>query len=272
MATYDDDEFEEIPRKKKKTSSNKSGKSPQKKSRPYSSGNTSGAAVIWIIVGGLVAVGLLGFLLLPVISKYRLESRRPMAADRMKQLGLALHNYHDTFNRFPPGSVAREDGTQMIGWEAHLLPHLRQRAKFNQIDMNFPWNSPQNEGVFSQQVVAYQNPALQGSTEPNTSHIAGNSHIFFVNRCHPIRDTTDGTANTLAIGEVSAGFKRWGDPTNMRDPALGLGQTAEQFGGPFQGGTHFLILDGSVRFLKSDIDPKILKALATPSGNESLNF
>ena len=71
----------------------------------------------------------------------------------------------------------------------------------------------------------------------------------------------------MAFGEVSAGFKAWGDPTNVRDLAAGLGQSATQFGGT-NGATQILMLDGSVRTLTDNVAPSVLKALATPAGGE----
>jgi hypothetical protein len=59
-------------------------------------------------------------------------------------------------------------------------------------------------------------------------------------------------------------FKPWGDPTNWRDPAIGIGRP-DGFGGPPASyGAHFLMSDGSVRFRGRDNDRKVLEALSTP--------
>ena len=58
-------------------------------------------------------------------------------------------------------------------------------------------------------------------------------------------------------------FKPWGHPANWRDPAKGLNQSPEGFGGPFPGGANILFADGSVRFIKNTINPTVFRALAT---------
>ena len=81
-------------------------------------------------------------------------------------------------------------------------------------------------------------------------------------------DVKDGSSNTIAAGEVSAGFKAWGDPTNLRDPANGIGGGADQFGSSSPGGANMLFMDGSVKFIPENIDPQVLQALSTPDGGE----
>jgi hypothetical protein len=77
-------------------------------------------------------------------------------------------------------------------------------------------------------------------------------------------DLADGPAGTILLGEVNQAFQPWGDPTNCRDPAAGIGRP-DGFGGPHaSGGAQFLMSDGSVRFLRQDTDREVLEALSTP--------
>ncbi|MEK6248196.1 MAG: DUF1559 domain-containing protein, partial [Planctomycetales bacterium] len=222
-----------------------------------------------IICGGIMAA-----LLLPAVHQAREAARRTMSKNNLKQIGLALHNYHDVYSGFPPGAIAAEDGTNYLGWQASLLPYVDQSPLFSQIQMGEAWNGPLNKPLYTQPVQAYWNPAISEQFSGDglaLSHYAGNSQVFPTNVSFGIRNMKDGTSNTLLVGEVSAGLKPWGDPTNLRDPAAGLGRTPTQFGGPFQNGTTFLLADGSVRFLLEDINPEILKALSTPDGGEDVS-
>ncbi len=73
-------------------------------------------------------------------------------------------------------------------------------------------------------------------------------------------------------GEVAAKLKAWGDPLNLRDPALGINRSEDGFGSSLGGRSsvncQMLFADGSVQTLATDIDPVVLKALSTPSGDD----
>ena len=157
----------------------------------------------------------------------------------------------------------------MLSWQTLLLPYLNLKPLYERINQEEPWTSPTNQIVYSEPIPLCSHPGAKPAGA--FSAYAGNSHVFQINRALNLREFTDGTSNTILIGEVSAGFKLWGDPTNIRDPAFGLGKTPEQFGGTFPNVTLFLMADGAVRKVKSDVDPTVLKALATPNGGEKLD-
>lgn len=226
-------------------------------------GSKRPTGLILLLIGSvLVICAVIGtaLLLRARESALRDEDKRHLA-----QIGLALRHYHERYNAFPPGGIVRADGTELMSWQASLLPYLDQAPLYGQIKQDFAWYSPENRGVFSQPIATLMNPAIPVQPGLAVSHYAGNSHIFQVNKSMGYRDITDGTTNTIAVGDVSTGFKLWGDPTNVRDPGLGLGNTPQQFGSPFVGGCHFLMFDGAVRFVPNTIDREVLKRLANPS-------
>ncbi|HSG72035.1 MAG TPA: hypothetical protein VLA12_16575, partial [Planctomycetaceae bacterium] len=85
-------------------------------------------------------------------------------------------------------------------------------------------------------------------------------------------EITDGTSYTILAGEINEGFVAWGTPINTRDPAKGLNKGPETFGSPYPSGVQLLLVDGSVQLLSNDIDLTVLKALATPTGGESVKL
>ena len=248
----EDDDFEERPRKKLRKQSD-SGMSRKG---------------IWLFVGGVLCVlaGMGTVLLYQAGQRSGTAALREQDKNHLKQIGLALHNYHEMYNSFPPGGIVREDGTEVLSWQASLLPFLDQAPLASQIKPDFAWHSPENRGVFSQPIATLMNPAIPVQPGLAVSHYAGNSHLFEINKSTDFRHITDGTTNTIAVGDVSTGFKPWGSPTNVRDPGLGIGHTPQQFGSPFPGGCHFLLLDGSVKFISENIDRQKLVDLATPAG------
>lgn len=270
MARYEDDfDDDDRPRRKKKG-----------RRRSGGGGGSGSSGMLWIIVaaaafGCLVLCGGVAVLLfLPAMDAARDAAGTASSRNNLKQIGLALHNYHDTFNQFPPGSVVKEDGTVSLTWQGSLLPFVEQGPLYNQIKMGDDWNGLENMTVRSAPVTVYMNPAVPDLMAPDglpASHYAGNVNMFGPNSNIRVSRITDGTSNTLFVGEVTTGLKSWGDPTNLRDPAAGLGATPNQFGLTRTAdgeGAQFLFVDGSVQFIDQNIDPEVLSALATPDGGE----
>ena len=80
-------------------------------------------------------------LAMPGILQARQRAREESCKNNMKQLGLAMHNYHDVFNTFPPAWCARHtnaDSQSWYGWQCFLLPYLEQANLYTQIDFHAP--------------------------------------------------------------------------------------------------------------------------------------
>jgi prepilin-type processing-associated H-X9-DG protein len=154
-----------------------------------------------------------------------------------------------------------------------LLPYIEQKDLHVRIDFGVPWDHPRNAPAFRTELPVYWVPAIPDRKDGvgyALSHYAGNAHVLGCDVPRTLADVKDGTASTLMAGEVVGDFKPWGYPANWRDPALGINRPPEGFGGPF-GGANFLFMDGSVRFLKDTIDPRVLKSLGTPAGGETVS-
>ena len=78
----------------------------------------------------IAIIGILVSLLLPAVQSAREAGRRSQCLNNLRQLALAVHNYHDQFKKIPPGSIT----TNQLSWHVHILPFFEQSSLYNQFD------------------------------------------------------------------------------------------------------------------------------------------
>jgi hypothetical protein len=208
----------------------------------------------------------------------RAIARSAASTNNLKQIGLAASEIEERDGALPPGMTITPDGEVLHGWMTFLLPFIEKQTLFDEIDLKLPWDHPRNIGAFKQDVDPFQNPGITAKEQIHdaarlslTSY-AGNIHVLGGTRRLTFAEITDGTANTILAGEIALGLPPWGKPGNWRDPAKGINRSPRGFGATWgsQGrpGANILLLDGSVRFIKSTVDPRVLESLGTPRGGE----
>ena len=317
-----------------------------------------------LVVIAIIAV--LVSLLLPAVQQAREAARRTQCKNNLKQIGLAMHNYHDTFNTFPPGHVSdfhappapfvspANLASSEVGcwtWGTMLLPYLEQNNVYNVLTPGS--QKPQAAAATPAGLAALQTPlavfrcpsdtgpALNNfdNTLPGHEILAANYSRFitdgtnkiaiatsnymavsnagdsttpainatqygpplgiaFQNSKVGIRDITDGTSNTLCIGErawkygtliagagtvyaISASplanidqSTSWNIKSAFTNVASltydGLNATVNRphqsraFNSAHTGGVQFVLCDGSVRFLSQNIDSRKGTVSITP--------
>lgn len=119
----------------------------------------SGFTLIELLVV-IAIIAVLIALLLPAVQQAREAARRSQCKNNLKQFGLALHNYHDTFRTFPPGAFAETRSTQPagfpdevgngLGFHTMILPFLDQASIYNTLDFNVKtWNGSTNNTKYA---------------------------------------------------------------------------------------------------------------------------
>ncbi|MFO0916907.1 MAG: DUF1559 domain-containing protein [Planctomycetaceae bacterium] len=83
----------------------------------------------------IAIIAILIALLLPAVQQAREAARRTQCRNNLKQYGLALHNYHETHNIFPPGGNNTSGPSNKLSWQAYVLPYLDQANLYNQLDL-----------------------------------------------------------------------------------------------------------------------------------------
>ncbi len=224
---------------------------------------------ILLCLGGPIA------LLLPAVQAAREAARRSQCSNNLKQIGLAMHKYHDAYGSFPPAFIPDEDGRPMHSWRVLILPYLEQGYLYEQYNFDEPWDSPANLALTVPMPNVFQCPSsLDPSDLGETSYavIQGPGALFDGPDAFKLRDVTDGTSNTIMVVEVAGAGIQWTEPRDieLRHFALPINGTSGGIQSEHPGGVNVVIADGSVRFLAETIDPTVLGALITKDGGETV--
>lgn len=199
-------------------------------------------------------------LLLPAIQQAREAARRTQSANNLKQIMLALHNYHATYGHFPPPVLTGPDGKTRYSWRVAILPFIDQKDLYDQYNRDEPWDSENNKRVLA----AKPRTLIHSSDDPdstNTSYFAfvGGGTAFG----NPedggtrIRDITDGTSNTVMVVEAKREIP-WTKPEDLN---YVMDEEIPKTGGWHPGGWHVALADGAVRFVSEAIDQGLWRRL-----------
>jgi prepilin-type N-terminal cleavage/methylation domain-containing protein len=197
-----------------------------------------GFTLIELLVS-IAVIALLIALLLPAVQAAREAARKTQCRNQMKQIGLALHNYHDVYNRLPPSSCLHRTNSQLgnHGALTQILPFLDEGNRYAAIDYSISISS---NVLLEQDIPLYQCPS-----RPSHNEAAGGAHsssyalnrgewfvwnpndrtfgsgVFNPNTALPFAAITDGTSQTIALAEVRPRMplKRGnGSPSNAGAP------------------------------------------------------
>jgi prepilin-type N-terminal cleavage/methylation domain-containing protein/prepilin-type processing-associated H-X9-DG protein len=273
----------------------------------------NGFTLVELLISIAIIAVLIG-LLLPAVQRVRESASRIQCQNNLKQLGVALHNYHETYRRFPPAYEADGDNSGP-GWGTFLLPYLEQEALARQVPKGPPfwggWQAVSNESMGGQTPLGvFRCPSDEGpSHNADQGGFAVSNYratcgtittfkflpdsdlggVMYQNSRVRIADVTDGTSNTMMVGEGKYGLPRKVSTGNALSSGLWCGMSGgyevprfgcyvwidnvmwptggdaswardyvdEAFNSNHTDLVHFLFADGSVRGLSGHIDPTL---------------
>ncbi len=215
--------------------------------------------------------GVLVAFLLPAVQQAREAARRSQGMNNLKMIGLAMHNYHDTHEAFPPAASLDKKDKPLLSWRVHLLPFLEQAPLYQQFHLDEPWDSEHNKTLIEKIPPTLICPGQEAlAKEGKTVYLVptGEGAAFEGKEGLAIRNFLDGTSNTILAVEAHADAAViWTKPDDLvldfKNPLKGL-QSART------GGFHALFADGAVRFISDNIDVETLKNLFTRAGGEAV--
>ena len=97
-----------------------------------------------IVYFAVCLIATLQSLLLPAVQAARESKRQMVCAQNLKQIGLAMHAYHQKYGSFPPAYIAGKDGKPKHSWRLLILPFLDQEDLYREYRFDEPWNGPHN--------------------------------------------------------------------------------------------------------------------------------
>jgi Protein of unknown function (DUF1559) len=155
-----------------------------------------------------------------LFGKVNKASARAVSQNNLKQIALAMHNYHDSFNGFPPAAICDKKGKPMLSWRVAILPFVEQDQLYKEFHLDEPWDSDHNKKLLAKMPRIYAMPdtAKQGETKTHYRVFYGNGAGFELLLPTGIRDITDGTSNTCMVVEAAEGVE-WSKPDELEyDP------------------------------------------------------
>ncbi len=198
-------------------------------------------------------------------------AQRAQSANNLRQLMLALHNYHDVHRQFPPAFSTDQEGKPLLSWRVQILPYVEQQALYRQFHLDEPWDSEHNKKLIASMPPVFRRPGSKAeSGKTDYLGVGGPKGVFPGKDPIGFRDIKDGTSYTAAVVEVDDALAVvWTKPgdfvPNPDSPKQGLL-------GAWEGGFQLALSDGSVRFLSDTIDNATLFALFTRDGGEAVDF
>jgi hypothetical protein len=196
-------------------------------------------------------------------------ANRTLSIVNCREITRGAHSYHDRHHAYPAGSTFDLHGSALHSWQTLLLPYIEQPTLYDAIDLKRPWNHPSNLPAIGTLLPFYNDGRARKVEGDGPAPTTYSASVHVLNAV-PItmKDITDGTSNTLLLGEAADHFKAWAQPLNWRDPLLGLNTSPEGFGHPRGTGVVFCFVDGHARTIAADISPAVLMALSTPAAED----
>ena len=239
-----------------------------------------------------------------VVNGMRTFANRFQSGNNLRQIGLALHNYHEAHDHLPPAIVRGPDGKPRHSWRVLILPYLEGgKALYDAYDFSQPWDSAQNLKILDKMPSVYRDPIYPGEKGHFTNYavivgeetpfppagmkmIEGKRLDFGPKPAGAINfaSITDGLSATLAVVQVSPDRKiSWTKPEDIEyklDRRVGRppGELFPMIGEPRgiaapyeingEKVTLVLLVDGSCKILSAKLPKPVLAAIITKDGNE----
>lgn len=197
-------------------------------------------------------------------------ARRAQCSSNLRQIAIAVHNYHDEYGCLPPAYTVDAKGKPLHSWRTLILPYLEQQLLYDQIDLSKPWDDPANQAIQDAKLSVYRCPSVQiPHTQTTYLAVVAPGGCFLPTESRRFSEITDGAAATIMVVEVDAeNAVPWMSPVDAGEELiLALGKCRHP---PHTAGAQVAFVDAHVQLLTSDVKPDTRRALISIAGNEKL--
>jgi hypothetical protein len=215
------------------------------------------------------------------VNAAREAAYRSQSSNNLKQIGLAMHNYHDVYSKFPPQAIRNKEGKALLSWRVAILPFIGQQPLYQEFRLDEPWDSEHNKQLIARMPAAYNLPQAgeAGRASGKTAYVAPLSKLppavataadgepdkpvgkrknempFDLPQGTKIQLMSDGTSNTILVVEaLPESAVIWTKPDDLvieeKAPLAGLASEASPT-------FNTLFGDGSVRAISRTIDAEV---------------
>ena len=192
------------------------------------------------------------------------------SSNHLKQLALAMQNYHDVYQCFPPAVVTDADGKPLYSGRVLLLPFMEQKPLYDQFDKSQAWNSPANRPLTQKAPPVFMDPSAPSGGAGQTDYLFVTGKGTAMEQLADGRSLAfsavlDGTSNTLFMVEVKNSGINWAEP---RD--LNISQPMSLPAGNHPNINLAVFFDGHTQAISKNVSPQQIRAMATRDGGERI--
>jgi hypothetical protein len=219
-------------------------------------------AALGVVGGGFLALGWRG------LTDVRDALDGAQCKNSMKQIVMALHNYHDEYDCFPPAAVYGPDGRAWHSWRVLIIPHLGVHNPPRGYRFDEPWDSEHNLAFATENAGAVFHCPSDDADFDETSYLAitGDRAMWPAGgESGTIANVPDSLWRTLMVVEVSDSGVLWTEPRDLRLDEMTFAVNAKKGFGPRSGHNKCVeagMADGACRCITSETPPEIVRSLA----------
>jgi hypothetical protein len=215
---------------------------------------------IFVVLFELLITGIFTGIIRPAQYFERVPDKLSQCFNNLKQIGLALNNYHNANGHFPMANAVDQNGTPLFSWRVEILPMLGYDKLYKSFEKDEPWNSPHNAKILGQESIKQYNCTsdVREKDDFTTNYIAiiGPGTVWREDGPIKFSDLPDGGSHTVMLVEVANSGVHWAEPRDFTvDAALERMKTGKGLGlsSGHPSVINILFADGALRCLRKDI-------------------